>query len=156
MRRVLLNIFPCLFLLLGFILPLYGAEDDTCTDAGCATQASNQQVKQLGEDKTLSYSEFLALRDSGEKFILVDVRSFDSYEFGHIGGAISFPLKEIVAKEATKRFSKSDKIVVYCGSASCPASAAAAMKLKELGFDVLDYKGGVKEWIDKGNTLVKN
>ena len=35
------------------------------------------------------------------------------------------------------------------------ASTAAAKKLSGIGYRVLDYKGGLKEWQEKGNNLVK-
>ena len=37
----------------------------------------------------------------------------------------------------------------------CPASTHVAKELASLGYKVLDYKGGVEEWIKKGNKLSK-
>ena len=34
-------------------------------------------------------------------------------------------------------------------------STAAAKKLGALGYTVLDYKGGLKEWKEKENTLTR-
>jgi len=55
---------------------------------------------------------------------------------------------------AEKRLSKNDHIIVYCGSFQCAASTQASKKLSGLGYNVLDYKGGLKEWQDNGNKLV--
>jgi 3-mercaptopyruvate sulfurtransferase SseA len=40
--------------------------------------------------------------------------------------------------------------VVYCASYSCPASVEAGKTLKRLGYTrVRDFKGGMKEWMDR-------
>lgn len=107
-----------------------------------------------GGVKEISYDQFMRIRNSGEKYVLLDVLAKDSYAKGHIEGAGSFPVDTINKSTAAKRLSKDDNIIVYCGSFQCPASTGAAKKLSGLGYDVLDYKGGLKEWQEKGNRLV--
>ena len=43
--------------------------------------------------------------------------------------------------------------VIYLLQA-CHVSTHAARVLSSLGYTVLDYKGGLEEWQEKGNTLV--
>jgi rhodanese-related sulfurtransferase len=105
--------------------------------------------------RMISYDELLALRSSGEEYILIDVLSQDSFNEGHIAGAESFPMGDITAESVVKRLNKEDNIIVYCGSFMCHASTKAAETLTSLGYKVLDYKGGLKEWKDKGNNLVQ-
>lgn len=45
--------------------------------------------------------------------------------------------------------------VLYCWSFLCTASTTAARKLSAMGYRVLDYKGGLKEWKEKGNPLAR-
>ncbi len=46
---------------------------------------------------------------------------------------------------------KDETIVVYCASFDCQASTNAAQKLLSMGYtDVLDYKGGLKEYKEAG------
>lgn len=142
-------------LMLFFIVPLYG-EDDNCTEAGCSPAVSDQIEPNIEPIEVLTYEEFSALRSSPKNIILVDVRSQESFLEGHIAGAISIPLQEIVDGITESRLSKDEKIVVYCGSASCGASTVAAAKLKDMGYTVMHYKGGVGEWMEKGNLLVKD
>lgn len=104
--------------------------------------------------KEITYNQFMAIRKSGEKYTLLDVLSSDSYGKGHIEGAASFPLDTIDKMAAEKGLSNDDHIIVYCGSFQCTASTEAAKKLSGLGYNVLDYKGGLKEWREKGNKLV--
>ncbi|MDP3787129.1 MAG: rhodanese-like domain-containing protein [Candidatus Omnitrophota bacterium] len=104
--------------------------------------------------REITYEQFMSIRNSGEEYTLFDVLSPDSYDKGHVEGAISFPLDTINKMTAEKRLSKDNHIIVYCGSFQCAASTEAAKKLSGLGYDVLDYKGGLKEWQEKGNKLV--
>ena len=103
--------------------------------------------------KEITYDQFMAIRNSGEKYTLLDVLSPDSYDKGHISLAVSFPLNTINKVTAEKRLSKDDHIIVYCGSFQCGASTEAAKRLAGLGYSVLDYKGGLKEYQEKGNSL---
>lgn len=100
--------------------------------------------------KTINRDELREMMNSGKAFKLVDVLSRESYEKEHIKGAISIPLDEI-EKKADKVLNKEDTIVVYCASFDCTASTKAAEKLVSLGFkNVLDYKGGLKDY-EEGN-----
>lgn len=96
--------------------------------------------------KQISRQELLDLTSSGAKFKLVDVLEKDHYEKEHIGGAISLPLKDI-EKKAGRFFKKDDLLIVYCASFECQTSIMAAEKLLAMGHkNVLDYKGGLKDY----------
>lgn len=106
--------------------------------------------------KEISYEQFMSIRNANEKYKLVDVLSDKSFQQGHIAGAMSLPLDTINAASTAKLFSKDAKIVVYCASFACHASTMGAKKLQELGYtNVLDYKGGLAEWQERGNALVR-
>lgn len=106
--------------------------------------------------KEISYDQFMKIRNSGQDYVLFDVLTPDSYAKGHIEGARSFPVNTITKDTAAAMLTKDSGMIVYCGSFQCGASTAAAKKLSELGYKVLDYKGGLKEWQEKGNKLVSN
>ena len=85
--------------------------------------------------------------------ILIDVLKPESFEKGHIPGAINIPLKK-VASEAKKRFDKDQEIIVYCSDEECSASPAAGKKLEDIGFsNVTHFKGGKKEWQEAGYQM---
>jgi rhodanese-related sulfurtransferase len=50
--------------------------------------------------------------DSGPAFVLIDVRSRDAYEKGHIPGALSVPLESLDA--LAPRLNRDDELVVVC------------------------------------------
>lgn len=135
----------------------YGREEGTAENMMGQTvlQQAFEEARMEQGVRQLSYDRFVKIRNSGEKYVLLDVLPPDSYTKGHIEGAFSFPVDTINKDSAARILSKDSKIIVYCGSFQCTASTAAAKKLSALGYDVLDYKGGLKEWQEKGNRLVK-
>lgn len=96
--------------------------------------------------KKITRDELMRMISSGTKFKLVDVLDRSHFAKEHIQGAISLPVNEI-EKKASKILKKEDSIVVYCASFDCQASTMAAEKLLSMGYkNVLDYKGGLKDY----------
>jgi len=96
--------------------------------------------------KQITRNELVGMMNSRKSFALVDVLPKDSYFREHIKGAISLPLDDI-EKRAAKLLKKDDQIVTYCASFECQASTKAAEKLVSMGYsNVLDYKGGLKDY----------
>jgi len=105
--------------------------------------------------RIITYAQFMRIRNSAEKFVLVDVLSRDDYSTGHIEGAISFPVATITENSALNKIPKGSNVVVYCLGSACHLSVEASCKLSSYGYKVLDYKGGLDEWQEKGNKLVR-
>jgi len=82
--------------------------------------------------------------------VLVDARSAEEYELGHIAGAMSLPLdrfdQALPAVQAELR--KSKLIVIYCSGGSCGTSEEVAKKLGERGFKNLAvFADGLPGWL---------
>lgn len=104
------------------------------------------QKPKVDKEIILSREELKKKMEKDEDFYLVDVLSKESYEKGHIKGAVSLPLGEI-RKRAPQMFNKDDELVVYCASFKCMASTKAAKTLRAMGYEnVYDYKGGLADW----------
>jgi rhodanese-related sulfurtransferase len=72
---------------------------------------------------------------------LVDVRSKDEYQAGHIDGAINVPVDDVAEHD----FGAKDKtLIVYCGSGA--RSARAAQKLVEHGYTDVNDLGAMSNW----------
>ncbi|MDD5565637.1 MAG: rhodanese-like domain-containing protein [Candidatus Omnitrophica bacterium] len=98
--------------------------------------------------RKITRDELIGMRKTGQQFRLVDVLSAESFVKEHIPQAISLPLADI-EKRAEEVLRKDEVIVVYCASFECQASTKAAEKLIALGYqNVLDYKGGLKDYKD--------
>ena len=75
--------------------------------------------------------------------ILLDVRTQEEFDEGHIPGAVCLP-NEFITAEMPFPFEKDAEILVYCRSGR--RSAEAASKLRKLGYtDVSDF-GGILDW----------
>jgi len=90
------------------------------------------------------------MMDSGEAFVLLDVRTRNDFNREHIKGAKSLPLDEI-EDSAKSTIRQEDAVIVYCDSFVCTASTSAANILTRIGYkNVRDYKGGLREWKQSG------
>lgn len=91
--------------------------------------------------------KILEMIENKEPFTLVEVLSEESYAKGHLPKAINIPAEHIQEKAPDMLPNKDVKIVVYCSSFTCTASTGAARTLQSMGYsNVLDYKGGKKDW----------
>ena len=99
-----------------------------------------------------------AMQKGEDDFQIVDVRDEDSYEKGHVKGAVNIPIEEI-----SKRMDELDKnkgVLVYCYDPPCMVSVKAARILSGEGFKVKDVGGGFENFqknnapIEKGTEAV--
>ena len=82
--------------------------------------------------------------DSEEGYIILDVRTQEEYDQGHIPGAILIPDTEIKAKAEEVLTDKDQLILVYCRSGR--RSKLAAEALVELGYTNIREFGGIIDW----------
>jgi len=76
--------------------------------------------------------------------LLLDVRPSIEYEFGHITGAISVPMNELM--EQLKNISKDKEIIAYCRGPFCVLADEAVKILSEQGYNVRRLNEGYPEW----------
>ena len=80
---------------------------------------------------------------------LLDVRTPQEYAEGHIAGAININVQsDDFRQRADMELSKDSTIFVYCRSGR--RSMDAAETLTELGYKVVNLKGGIIEWNEEG------
>ena len=116
-------------MLLTFALPL-GCVG--CSDGGSATYDQ------------ISGAEAKALMDSESGYIIIDARTQEEYDQGHIPGAILIPEYEIADRAAKEVPDKDQLILVYCRSGR--RSKIAAEELVKLGYTNVKEFGGIIEW----------
>lgn len=105
--------------------------------------------------RTISFDELQQKIKNDESFALVDARSREDYDKSHLPGALSVPVEDV--RDYAGRLDKNEEIITYCGGFQCPASTMAAKEFMSLGFkDVLDYKGGIQEWSEKGYPVERS
>ena len=71
------------------------------------------------EYKKISAADAKARMDSGDEIIILDVRTKEEYDAGHIAGAILIPNETIVDKQPELLPDLDAEILVYCRSSHC-------------------------------------
>lgn len=88
--------------------------------------------------------------ESGKKdFVVVDVRSPELYDDGHVPTAINLPHRRIIERNLTD-YPTDTLFVVYCAGPHCNGADKAALRLAKLGRPVKKMIGGVEGWKDEG------
>ena len=102
----------------------------------------------------LNAKQFYEMIQKEKNVIILDVRTPQEYQEGHISNAINIPV-QILGQQLDKlKNFKDKKILVYCRSGH--RSAIASQILDRAGFkNVYNLKGGLFEWKASGLQLVK-
>ena len=101
----------------------------------------------------ISDSQFLEIQDTD--YILVDVRTIDEYESGHIQNAINFDFYSESFQKEILSLEKKSSIILYCRTQN--RSTKAANFLKENGYkEISVIEGGITSWVKNGNVLSFN
>ena len=103
-----------------------------CSDGGSATYDQ------------ISGAEAKALMDSESGYIIIDARTQEEYDQGHIPGAIMIPEYEIADRAEKELPDKDQLILVYCRSGR--RSKIAAEELVKLGYTNVKEFGGIIDW----------
>ena len=92
----------------------------------------------------ITAEEAKQIMDSEEGYIILDVRTQEEYDQGHIPGAIVISHEEIAEKSEDVLTDKDQLILVYCRSGR--RSKIAAEALVELGYTNIKEFGGIIDW----------
>jgi len=108
------------------------------TLASCSSGGSNVSYEQINAEQ----ARFLM--DTEKNYVIIDVRTQEEFDQGHIEGAIMIPEYEI-SDRAPEMLKKKDRLIlVYCRSGR--RSKIAAQVLVELGYTNVKEFGGIIDW----------
>lgn len=93
-----------------------------------------------------------SLLPENQDFVLLDVRSPDMYQKGHVPGAINLPHGKIIRSKMSA-WPEDTLFVVYCAGPHCNGAAKAAIRLAKLCRPVKLMAGGITGWLDEGFAL---
>ena len=131
MRKRTDNIMQKLILFLLAVMLLTACGQDKENDKGAVyVNITAEEAKQI--------------MDSEEGYIILDVRTQEEYDEGHIPGAILISHEEIEEKAEDVLTDKDQLILVYCRSGR--RSKLAAEALVELGYTNIKEFGGIIDW----------
>ena len=92
----------------------------------------------------ITAEEAKKIMDTEEGYIILDVRTQEEYDEGHIPGAVVISHEEIAEKAEEVLTDKDQLILVYCRSGR--RSKIAAEALAELGYTNIKEFGGILDW----------
>jgi rhodanese-related sulfurtransferase len=95
-----------------------------------------------------------ALERGDAGFVLLDVRSPQSYAAGHIAGAVNLPHARITERNL-EQYARDTLFVVYCNGPHCNGADRAALRLARLKRSVKKMLGGITGWKDEGFSLTR-
>ncbi|MBD2160924.1 molybdopterin-synthase adenylyltransferase MoeB [Limnothrix sp. FACHB-1083] len=105
------------------------------------------QAEEKPDVTEMSVTDLKSLIDSGEDFLLLDVRNPNEFEIGRIPGSVLVPLPDIESGSGVgkvKDLLKGRKLVVHCKMGG--RSAKALGILQKSGIDGINVKGGINAW----------
>jgi len=92
---------------------------------------------------------------ASKKVTLLDANGTESWESGHIPGAVNFEATESKLASVLPK-DKNALIVAYCGNPKCTAYQAAAKAAKKLGYtNIKHLSAGIAGWKDAGEKTEK-
>lgn len=99
--------------------------------------------------QTLNAEAFSKQMQTAKDYQMVDVRTPEEFQSGHIATAINMNLYDGNFSEQLQSLNKEKPVFVYCKAGS--RSATAANTMKEMGFKTIyDLKGGILAWTNAG------
>ena len=115
--------------------------------AAVAGDAAPAAMPKAGRIKPQQYES--AFVEAGNQHLLVDVRTPQEFNSGHIEGAVNIPLQEL--SQRASEIPKDEPVVLYCRSGN--RSSTAAKMLRNAGYDQVYDLGGVIDWQAQGLPL---
>lgn len=81
--------------------------------------------------------------------VVVDSRSTEAWDQGHLPGAVQLPTAEIAARAADV-VPPGAVVVTYCWGPGCNGATRAALAFARLGIPVKEMIGGYEYWVREG------
>ena len=152
MKRIRLRFGLTWLLAVAFALLIGGCMGGTTSQSGeQATSGTVMQDKEAeagmrmtAEYHSLTQAEAKARMDSGDAVVILDVRTKEEYDAGHIPGAILLPNEDIGTEMPPELPDQNAEILVYCRLGN--RSAQASKKLVGMGYTAVFDFGGINSW----------
>ena len=107
-------------------------------------------IKRMRRGPTLTTTVLKQRLDSGDDFLVLDVRDAPDYDGGHIGGARSVPLPELANQLEQLHLWRDRSVAVVCRTDK--RSAKAVAMLNQAGFSRVHLViGGMTQWANDGS-----
>jgi adenylyltransferase/sulfurtransferase len=117
-----------------------------CGEPPAADGALVSSPAMFGRAPEISVEDLKAMRDRGDRFVLVDVRESHEWPIADLSDSIKIPLGTL--PQNLGKLSKDDDIVVYCRSGA--RSGNAVQFLQRAGYaKAKNLVGGINRWAER-------
>lgn len=111
---------------------------------GLMLSIKDNNVEDKGKIRYVSMDEIVQIMKENENYIILDARTIEEYNEGHIPNAICIP-NEMIDESVTTRLPRKEQLIlIYCRSGN--RSKQATTKLANLGYTNLVEFGGIIDW----------
>lgn len=120
-----------------------------CVSAIMLTSCGNNNTDEVQTQMSNTYEQISgeqakALMDSEKDYVIIDARTQEEFDGGHIPGAVLIPEYEIAQRAENELPDKDQLILVYCRSGR--RSKIASQALVDLGYTNVKEFGGIIDW----------
>lgn len=106
--------------------------------------ACGQTAEEEAVYLNITAGEAREIMDRETDYVILDVRTQEEFDTGHIPGAVLIPHTEIKTRAETEMPDKDQLILVYCRSGN--RSKQASEVLVQLGYTRIREFGGINDW----------
>ena len=116
-----------------------------CLLSGCGGEGSTQEETVVDTFQQISQEEAKTIMSTNQNAVVLDVRTQEEYDSGHIKGAVLLPVDAITEESAQEVIpAKDTQVLVYCRSGN--RSVTASKALAQLGYTEVYEFGGINTW----------
>ena len=128
MKKILIVLFAALWLL-----------------GGCGGGEPPQEETAVVTFRQISQEEAKTIMSTNREAVILDVRTQEEYDSGHIKEAVLLPVDAITEESAREVIpTKETQVLVYCRSGN--RSVTASKALAQLGYTEVYEFGGINTW----------
>lgn len=106
-----------------------------CRSEKCGNKTAANSYEQISQEEAKN------IMDTESGYVIIDARTQEEYDEGHIKGAILMPEYEVADRAEKELADKNQLILVYCRSGRRSKTAAEA--LADLGYTNVKEFGGI-------------
>ena len=116
-----------------------------CLLGGCGGGEPLQEETAEVTFRQISQEEAKTIMSTNREAVILDVRTQEEYDSGHIKGAVLLPVDAITEESAREVIpTKETQVLVYCRSGN--RSVTASKALAQLGYTEVYEFGGINTW----------
>ena len=116
-----------------------------CLLSGCGGEEPTREETVVVTFQQISQEEAKTIMSTNQNAVVLDVRTQEEYDSGHIKGAVLLPVDAITEETAREVIpAKDTQVLVYCRSGN--RSVTASKALAQLGYTEVYEFGGINTW----------